>query len=217
MRARLLLASVPPKPPPSHPHPTPPAAWRSVDRCAAAATCCLAGRTARLDQSHVGHQQSSGTSVDELISSLVSISSALPLSSSPPRALRLPCCRVRKKEDEGEDLSRLARAMTIVATDYLPCSLNARGFVLLVSGQRQGNTGEERHKGDKTLPALKFAADCLSTAGPYRFSFPVGQVTLPCRCTVHSCAASIQQEWSNTKSSSPAFEFNLNKFVSECI
>lgn len=77
-------------------HPTPPAASRSVDRCAAA-TCCLAGNTARLDQSHVGHQQSSGTSVDELISSLVSISSAAPLSSSPPCALRLPCCRVRKR------------------------------------------------------------------------------------------------------------------------
>lgn len=206
MRARLLLASATP----------PPAASRSVDRCAAA-TCCLAGKTARLDQSHVGHRQSSGTSVDELISSLVSISSALPLSSSPPRALRLPCCRVRKKEEEGEDLSRLARVMMIVATDYLPCSLNVRGFVLLVSRQRQGNTGEERHKGDKTLPTLKFAAECLSTARPYRFSFPVGQVTLPRRCTVYSCAASMQREWSNTKSSSPAFEFNLNKFVSECI
>lgn len=191
--------------------PTPPAASRSVDRCAAA-TCCLAGNTARLDQSHVGHQQSSGTSLDELISSLVSISSALPLSSS--CALRLPCCRVRKRREK----QRIARMMMMmVATDYLPCSLNVLGFVLLVSGQKQGNTGEERHKGDKTLPTLKIAAECLLTARPYRFSFPVRQVTPPCRCTVYSCAASIQQECSNTKSSSPAFEFNLNKFVSECI
>lgn len=53
----------------------------SVDR-RSAAICCLTKQTAQLDQSHVGHQHSSGTSVDELISRFVSISSAASLSLS---------------------------------------------------------------------------------------------------------------------------------------
>lgn len=53
----------------------------SVDR-RTAAICCLTKQTAQLDQSHVGHQHSSGTSVDELISRFVSISSAASLSLS---------------------------------------------------------------------------------------------------------------------------------------
>lgn len=63
----------------------------SVDR-RTAAICCLTKQTAQLDQSHVGHQHSSGTSVDELISRFVSISSAASLS------LSLSLCF---KEDRG--------------------------------------------------------------------------------------------------------------------
>lgn len=64
-----------------------------------AAICCLTKQTAQLDQSHVGHQHSSGTSVDELISRFVSISSAASLS------LSLSLCF--KEERGGQRIYRL--------------------------------------------------------------------------------------------------------------
>lgn len=86
----------------------------SVDR-RTAATCCLTKQTAQLDQSHVGHQHSSGTSVDELISSFVSISSAASLSPS-------LCFKEERgvRGSTGLDYSR----MRIAAINYLPCTVN---------------------------------------------------------------------------------------------
>ena len=119
--------------------------------------CChllLKKITAQLDQSHVGHQHSPGTSVNELICSFVSISSALSLSLSVSLSLSFCIEPPRGKRKKCRICTGLNSSMKkIVAKDYLLCTFKVQGFGLMVLLQRHF---DRQYKDERLLLAACF-------------------------------------------------------------